>query len=68
MTLGAQVITRIHRTYADVAPGAILALFGSSDTLEIAVNGRSAQSMLDCGRGTKIHVEKGILARTLTPA
>jgi len=68
LRVGAKVVTRIHRSYADVAPGAILALFGSSDTLEIAVNGYSALTKLGCGRGTKVCVEKGILARGLTPA
>lgn len=59
--VGAQVVTRVHRTYADVAAGSVLAVFGSSDTLEIAVNGRSAHVSLGCGRGTRIYVEKGIL-------
>ena len=33
-------------TYADVAPGALCALFGSTDHLEIAVNGGSAAERL----------------------
>ena len=37
-------------TYADVAPGEICALFGSTDHLEIAANGASAAALLDLGR------------------
>jgi S-adenosylmethionine hydrolase len=66
--VGAQLATRICRTYADVPGGTVLALFNSSDTLEIAVNGSSAHTRLACGRGTKIHVEKGILGRGLVTA
>ena len=66
--IGAQMLLPIHLTYSDVPPGAILALFGSTGTLEIAVNAGSAQTALGCGRGTKICVQKGILARTHTPA
>lgn len=60
--VGAQIMTRVRHTYADVASGSIVALFGSANTLEIAINGRSAHTGLGCGRGTKIHVEKGLLA------
>ena len=66
--VGAQLVTRIYHTYADVPEGTVLALFGSCNTLEIAVNGQSAQVHLSCGRGTKVVIEKGILGRMLTPA
>lgn len=64
--VGAQVATRVYHTYADVPGGTVLAVFGSSDTLEIAVNGRSAHVSLGCGRGTRIYVEKGILVSGFT--
>lgn len=60
--LGAKIVTQVRRTYADVEAGAILALFGSSNTLEIAVNAGSAQNHLHAGRGTRVVVEKGLLA------
>lgn len=60
--LGAKIVTRVHHTYADVTTGGILALFGSSNTLEIAVNAGSAQNQLHSGRGTRVVVEKGLLA------
>ena len=59
--VGAQVATRVYRTYGDMPEGSLLALFGSSDTLEIAINGRSAHVSLGCGRGMKVTVEKGML-------
>lgn len=66
--IGSQLVTRICSAYADVPTGSVVALFGSSETLEIAINGRSAFDRLGCGRGTKIIVEKGLLARGLTAA
>lgn len=44
VALGPERIRRFGRTYADAPPGEALALFGSSDHLEIAVNqGNAAQ-------------------------
>src|SRR5216117_2268937 len=40
--IGPHQVPRIVSTYADVGPGEICALFGSTDHLEIAANGRSA--------------------------
>ena len=45
-------------TYADAEPGALCALFGSSDHLEIAVNGGSAAERLALGRGARITISK----------
>ena len=53
ITLPGMRINRIHRTYDDVQYGSPLVLFNSHDHLEVAVNGRSAYSMLhprDIGR------------------
>lgn len=53
----------IGRTYADVPHGQPLALFGSSERLEIAVNGGSAAQMLHLRRGDTVRV----LRRESTP-
>lgn len=47
----------ILRTYSDVLHGRLLALFGSSDFLEIAVNGGSAAAELRAGVGAPVEVE-----------
>jgi S-adenosylmethionine hydrolase len=49
-------LTRIVSTYADVAPGDVCVLFGSTDHLEIAVNGDSAAARLHLGRSAPVHV------------
>jgi S-adenosyl-L-methionine hydrolase (adenosine-forming) len=51
--VGAQRIA-FARTYSDVAPGALLALRGSSGRLEIARNGASAAAELRIARGDVI--------------
>ena len=40
--VGDHAIDGLHRTYCDVANGALLALIGSSQYLEVAVNGGRA--------------------------
>ncbi len=44
-------VSRVVSTYADARPGEVCALFGSTDHLEIAVNGASAARALALGRG-----------------
>jgi S-adenosylmethionine hydrolase len=44
----------IRRTYADVSPGALLALTGSSGLIEVALREGSAASRLGAGRGTRV--------------
>lgn len=51
-----RTIKGIARCYADVAEGSLLALWGSSDRLEIAVSGRSAMETLRLDRGAEIRV------------
>jgi S-adenosylmethionine hydrolase len=46
----------LRRTYADVAPGALLALFGSDGYLEVAVRDGSAAGHLGLGVGTTVDV------------
>ena len=57
--IGDRVVPKLVATYADVAPGEICALFGSSDHLEIAANGASAAQALDIDRGAAVHVARG---------
>ena len=47
------------RTYGEAAPGALVALFGSTDYLELAVVGGSAAETLGAGVGTDVHVVRG---------
>jgi S-adenosylmethionine hydrolase len=49
-------IDRLSSTYADVPFGALCALIGSTDRLEIAVNGGSAAAALAASRGSRIEV------------
>src|SRR5712692_8463966 len=56
--VGSHAVPRVVSTYADVAPGEVCALFGSTDHLEIATNGASAAASLDLGRGASVHVAR----------
>ncbi len=51
-------IGQVVNTYADVAPGEVCALVGSTDHLEIAVNRGSAAERLGVTRGAKVHVRR----------
>lgn len=48
----------LKRTYGDAAPGELIAVFGSSDTLEIAVAGGSAASKTGLCRGASVVIRK----------
>lgn len=54
--IGDQEVGRVVSTYADARPGELCALFGSSDHLEIALNGASAAASTGAGRGSAVHV------------
>jgi S-adenosylmethionine hydrolase len=54
--VGSDDITRVVNTYAEVAPGELCALFGSTDHLEIAVNAGSAAERLGLGRGARVDI------------
>ena len=56
--VGPHQISKVVSTYADAAPGEVVALFGSTDHLEIAANGSSAASSLDLGRAAPVHVAR----------
>ena len=45
-------------TYADIQPGEICALFGSTDHLELAANSESAADRLQLGRGGVVSVNR----------
>lgn len=57
--IGGMSVAPLHRTYADVAPGALLALIDSWDVLEIAVRDGSAAQILRAGIGAPVHVTGG---------
>ena len=52
-------IDRIAGTYADVAAGALCALIGSTDALEISCREGSAASRLGVGRGATVSISRG---------
>jgi S-adenosylmethionine hydrolase len=54
--VGSHAVARLVHTYADVAPGELCALSGSTDHLEIAVNRGSAEARLALGRGAPVSV------------
>lgn len=60
--LGPHEVERLVPTYAEAPEGAICALFGSTDHLEVARNGGSAAEHLHCGRGAPLQID---LDRTL---
>ncbi|MCC7416931.1 MAG: SAM-dependent chlorinase/fluorinase [Acidobacteria bacterium] len=54
--VGPHQVARIVSTYADAPSGGVCALFGSTDCLEVAVNGSSAADRLALGRGAAVRV------------
>ncbi len=56
--VGGHILTRLSRTYADAAPGEILALKGSHGYLEIACNLASAAERLRLSVGAPLTVRK----------
>ena len=61
ITIGGRSVPRLVATYADVAPGELCALFGSSDRLEIAVSGGSAAAALGLGAGATVTLARPAL-------
>ena len=51
-------VPRLVPTYAHAAKGEVCALFGSTDHLEIAVNGGSAAETLNARRGSRVAVAR----------
>lgn len=55
---GTHVVSTLVAAYAESQPGAVCALFGSSDHLEVAVNGGSAAERLQLGRGGRVTIAR----------
>lgn len=55
---GAETVGKVVATYADAEAQSVCALFGSSDHLEIAVNGGSAAERLSLARGARITISR----------
>lgn len=53
---GGTTMTGIHRTYGQVAPGAVLALVGSHGFVEIGVNRGRADRLLEAGPGQRVRL------------
>lgn len=59
IAISSRRVSGVVPTYAVVPAGDLCALIGSSEQLEIAVNGSSAQKELDASRGAAVHVHRG---------
>ena len=57
--INGKAIDRVHRTYAEQDRGKMLALFGSSDLLEIAVSQGRAERRIGAGKGDTLLVQIG---------
>jgi S-adenosylmethionine hydrolase len=55
---GEHLVGRLVTTYAEIAPGEVCSLFGSTDHLEIAANSASAADTLGLGRGAPVTVAR----------
>jgi hypothetical protein len=51
-------VERLVTTYAEIAPGEVCSLFGSTDHLEIAANSASAAELVGLGRGAGVTVAR----------
>ena len=58
VSAGGYTVGRLVATYADIQPGEICALFGSTDHLELAANSESAADRLQLGRGAAVEVKR----------
>jgi S-adenosyl-L-methionine hydrolase (adenosine-forming) len=56
--VGSTPVDRLVSTYAEIGPGEVCALFGSSDHLELAANAASAASQLQLGKAASIEITK----------
>jgi hypothetical protein len=57
VAFGSDRIRGVSGTYADVEPGAVLALIGSRGYLEIAVSSRSARDFFNARKGDAVRVQ-----------
>lgn len=58
LRIAGRQVSRLVTTYSDVAPGDLCALFGSTDRLEVAVNGGPAAEQLQAGSGSPVSVRR----------
>jgi S-adenosyl-L-methionine hydrolase (adenosine-forming) len=58
VTAGSHSIGRLVATDADIQPGEICALFGSTDHLELAANSESAADRLQLSRGSEVSARR----------
>jgi S-adenosylmethionine hydrolase len=58
ISISSRRVSSVVSTYAEVPAGNLCALIGSSEQLEIAVNGASAQRELAASRGATVHVHR----------
>jgi S-adenosyl-L-methionine hydrolase (adenosine-forming) len=58
VTAAGQAVGRIVGTYADIQPGEVCALFGSTDHLELAAYAGSAAESLGIARGAPVEVRR----------
>ena len=58
VSAGGHAVGRLVATYADIQPGEICALFGSTDHLELAANSESAAERLQLDRGAQVEVRR----------
>lgn len=56
ISAGGATVERLVATYADIQPGEVCALFGSTDHLELAANSGSAAEMLGLLRGAAVEI------------
>ncbi|MBN1267560.1 MAG: SAM-dependent chlorinase/fluorinase [Anaerolineales bacterium] len=54
--IGGKVIDGLVKTFGDREPGSLIALFGSTDYLDIAIVNGSAESVLGVGVGEKVRI------------
>ena len=55
---GGATVGRLVATYAEIQPGEVCALFGSTDHLELAANAGSAADALGLSRGAVVHITR----------
>jgi S-adenosylmethionine hydrolase len=56
ITVGNRVLRRVYPTYADAEDGEVLALFGSSQLLEVSVRNGNCQKLLQVTKGSTVSV------------
>ena len=58
ITIEGHPVDKVVATYADADPASLCALFGSTEHLEIALNGGSAAAKLAVGRGARVAIRR----------